>query len=354
MRKISVSNLNGNEILARPIYLGIDTVLLGKGIILKKNYIQKLKELGIEYLYIEDEISQGIEINDYIKEQTRISGKEAVRKIIDKYSTSGKVDLDNIGLITTRIIDEILENKEVIVNLSDIRSKDEYNYAHNVNVCCLAVLTAVRLGISDDKIKEIAIGAILHDLGKARIPKDIIDRQEQLSEREYEVYKQHVTLGYEAVKEKKWLSSLSKVIILTHHERINGSGFPYGWTEEKIHEAVKIVSICDVFDTMTNKRLERDAYKTYEVIEYLMAMKGSLFDAQIVDVFINLIALYPSGSGIITNKNDYGIVVKQNQGLSTRPIIRLLKNINGDSYPPNMEIDLSKEHTVFIVDTYEI
>lgn len=354
MRKIYVENLKGTEILAKTIYTANDMVLLSHGVHIKRSYIGKLLEMGIDYIYIEDELSAGIVIEDYIDERTRSQCKKEVKNVIEKYSTSGKLELDALAKAAGSVIEDILANKDVIVNITDLRRDDEATYSHSVNVCSLAVLIAIQRGYTPEKAKDIAIGALLHDLGKVLVPNEILAREDNLSPQEFELYKQHVIHGYEAVKNEKWLSAISKVVILTHHERNNGSGYPFGWTSEKIHDSVKIVAICDTFDTMTNKNSYRKAYKIYEVIEYLTAMKGMLFDQDIVDTFINHIAVYPSGSGVINNTGDYCIVIKQNKGLPTRPVIRLLKNKNQEPYEGEIENDLSKEMTSFIVDTYEI
>ncbi len=354
MRRVYVDNLKGTEILAKPIYTKSDTILLSKGVNVKLSYIDKLKDLGIDYLYIEDAISEGIQIDDYINEKTRNECKSEVKSILERYSTSGKVELDSITQVAKNVIDDILSNKDVIVNISDMRREDEYTYAHSVSVCSLSVLTAIKRGYTTDKAKDLAIGALLHDLGKVLIPDHILNKTTDLTSQETEILKQHVIHGYEAVKGEKWLGAISKVVILTHHERLDGSGYPFGWTGDKIHDSAKIVAVCDVFDSMTNKKTENGTYKIYEVIEYLTAMKGVLFDEEIVNTFTQYIAVYPSGTGVIINNGDKCIVMRQNQGLPTRPVVRTLKSKSGETYMPPQEIDLSKEQTIFILDTYEL
>lgn len=354
MRRIFVDNLKGTEILARALQTSNGTVLLSQGIRLKRSYISKLKELGIDYIYVEDEISEGIEIKDYIDERTREYSKKEVRRVLEKFSTSGKIELDAIAQVALNIIDDILLNKEVLVNISDIRREDEYTYSHSVNVCTLSVLTAIKRGYTVERAKDLAIGALLHDLGKVLIPEDILNKKEELTYQEKEIVKQHAINGYEAVKDESWLSAISKVIVLTHHEMLDGSGYPFGWTGDKIHDSTKIVTVCNVFDDMTSHRHSREAYKIYEVIEYLTAMRGILFDEDIVNTFTSHIAVYPSGTGVITNIGDICIVMRQNKNFTTRPVLKKLRNINGETYEKPAEIDLVKENTIFITDTYEL
>jgi len=354
MRRVFINNLTGNEVLAKPIYTENDKILLSRGIVVKLSYISKLKEMGIEYVFIDDDISEDIEIKDFIEEKTRRMCKNEVKDVILKYANSGKAEIGHIAEIASNVIEDVLSTKEVVVNIQEIRSESEAVYDHNVAVCGLAVLTAIKYGYTPEKAKDLAVGALLHDLGKAIIPAQLLNKKEPLTTEEFDEIKRHVIHGYEAVKDEVWLSAISKVVILTHHERIDGSGYPFGWTGEKIHDSAKIVAICDVFDAMTNSKPYRPAYKIYEVIEYLQAMKGMLFEPAIVDTFVNYIAVYPSGSGVLLSNKQIGIVLKQNQGLPTRPVVRIIKDENGQELEEKQELDLSVETTIFISENCEL
>lgn len=354
MRRIFIDNLKGTEILAKPIYTEDDKILLSRGVSVKLSYIPKLKELGIDYVFIDDDISEDIEINDFIDEKTRRMCKNEVKNVITKYANTGKAEIDHIAEVASNVIEDVLTTQEVVINLQEIRKESEANYDHNVAVCGLSVLTAIKYGYTPEKAKELAVGALLHDLGKALIPEELLNKAEKLTPDEFDKLKKHVIHGYEAVKDETWLSAISKVVILTHHERINGSGYPFGWTSEKIHDSAKIVAICDVFDAMTHPKTYRPAYKIYEVIEYLEAMKGTLFDESIVNTFVKHIAVYPSGSGVVLSTHQVGIVLRQNPGLPTRPVVRLLKDEQGNELEDHIEVDLSKEKTIFISEIVEI
>lgn len=353
MRRVLIDNLKGNEIVARPVYAVNGNFLLSKGIHVKIAYISRLRELGVDYIYIEDELSKGVELNDFIEEDTRENCKREVKKVLENYSTQGNLEPSSIITAAQDIVESVLGQRDIMVNLIDIRRKDEYTYAHSVNVCALAVLLSIKLGYNKNKVKDIAVGALLHDLGKVLVPEEILNKTTKLNDKEKEIVKQHVLHGYEAVSNASWISSISKVVILTHHENIDGSGYPFGWKGDKIHNAAKIVSICNVFDAMTSKRPYREAFKIYEVIEYLEANKGKIFDTDFVNAFIKYIAVYPAGMGIITNEGEKGIVLKQNYGFPARPIIRIIGN-EFEDYEEWKEIDLLESKKIFIVDTYEI
>ncbi|MCT4597285.1 MAG: HD-GYP domain-containing protein [Vallitalea sp.] len=353
MRRVLIDNLKGNEIVARPVYSVNGSFLLSKGIHIKMSYVNRLAELGVDYIYIEDELSKGVELKDFIEENTRESCKKEVKKVLENFSTQGNLELSSIVTAAQDIVESVLGQRDIIVNLIDIRRKDEYTYAHSVNVCALAVLLSIKLGYNKNKVRDIAVGALLHDLGKVLVPEEILNKTTELTDKEKEIVKQHVIYGYEAISDASWISSISKVIILTHHENIDGSGYPFGWRGDKINNATKIISICNVFDSMVSKKPYREAYKIYEVIEYLVANKGKLFDSDLVDVFIKYIAVYPSGMGIITDSGERGIVLKQNNGFPARPVIRIIGNEEED-YEEWIEVDLLENKKMFIIDTYEI
>jgi HD-GYP domain-containing protein (c-di-GMP phosphodiesterase class II) len=353
MRRVLIDNLKGNEIVARPVYSVNGSFLLSKGIHIKMSYVNRLAELGVDYIYIEDELSKGVELKDFIEENTRESCKKEVKKVLENFSTQGNLELSSIVTAAQDIVESVLGQRDIIVNLIDIRRKDEYTYAHSVNVCALAVLLSIKLGYNKNKVRDIAVGALLHDLGKVLVPEEILNKTTELTDKEKEIVKQHVIYGYEAISDACWISSISKVIILTHHENIDGSGYPFGWRGDKINNATKIISICNVFDSMVSKKPYREAYKIYEVIEYLVANKGKLFDSDLVDVFIKYIAVYPSGMGIITDSGERGIVLKQNNGFPARPVIRIIGNEEED-YEEWIEVDLLENKKMFIIDTYEI
>jgi putative nucleotidyltransferase with HDIG domain len=353
MRRVLIENLKGNEIVARPVYSVNGSFLLSKGIHIKMSYVNRLAELGVDYIYIEDELSKGVELKDFIEENTRESCKKEVKKVLENFSTQGNLELSSIVTAAQDIVESVLGQRDIIVNLIDIRRKDEYTYAHSVNVCALAVLLSIKLGYNKNKVSDIAVGALLHDLGKVLVPEEILNKTTELTDKEKEIIKQHVIYGYEALSDASWISSISKVIILTHHENIDGSGYPFGWRGDKINNATKIISICNVFDSMVSKKPYREAYKIYEVIEYLVANKGKLFDSDLVDVFIKYIAVYPSGMGIITDSGERGIVLKQNNGFPARPVIRIIGNEEED-YEEWIEVDLLENKKMFIIDTYEI
>jgi HD-GYP domain-containing protein (c-di-GMP phosphodiesterase class II) len=354
MRRLNVDLIKGNERLARPIYTSTDMTLLSQGVLVKKTYVSKLKELGIDYIYVEDELSKGVELHNIIEEETREKSKKEVKKVLERFSTQSKLDLSELIHSADDIIEEVLHQKEILINITDIRKKDEFIYGHSVNVCALSVLLGLKLGFNKKRVKDIAIGALLHDIGKVLIPNDILNKTESLTLKEEEEIRKHVIYGFEAIKDEVWLNPVSKVIVLTHHERVNGSGYPFKWSGDKIHDASKIVAICDVFDNLISNNLVGKPLKIYEAIEYLMNHQDQLFDSEILKCFIENVAIYPSGVGVITNTHEKGIVLRQNKKFPSRPVIRVIEDCDGTKVEDWKEIDLTESLTTFIVDTIDL
>jgi len=344
MRRVGLDFLQGNELLARAIFDKEGRVLLREGIVLKITFIKKLQGLGITQVYIYDEISQEIEINDVVSEETRQGCKKAIATTMQQFIRSEDVSLQGITTSAQKVIDDILTQKEVMVNLVDIRSKEDVLFSHSVNVCILAVMTGVNMGYNMANLKELAMGALLHDIGMVEIMKETIRGTGKL-EVDKERYKEHPKRGYDILN-KQAISSFTKVIALNHHEQCDGAGFPLGLKFTEIHEMVRIVSICSAFDDIMYDTKYLYDVPAYHAIEFLEA-STNIFDANIVQKFVANVCMYSSGSRVKLSNGEMGIVVKQNKGFSSRPVVRFLGN------EKKADIDLSKNLTVFIEEIYE-
>lgn len=343
MRRVGLSFLQGNELLARAIYDGEGRILLREGVVLKNTFISKLQSLGIVSVYIDDEISQGIEVNDVISEEARQECKKAVAETMKRLIRKGEVSLHGIVTSTQKVIEDIMSQKEVMINFVDIRSKEDFIFSHSVNVCILAVMTGVNMGYNLAKLKELAVGSLLHDLGLLQIMKEIPGTGK--TEIDKTRYREHPKLGYDVLN-KQSIGAYAKVIALTHHEHCDGTGFPFGIRSAEIHEMVRIVSVCDAFDSIVHGDRELYDIPAYQAIEFLKTSKH-LFDATIVGKFVGNVSMYPSGCRVKLNNGEVCIVVRQNKGFYSRPVVRRLGNAE------DSEIDLSKSLDIFIEQVYE-
>lgn len=355
MRRISIESAKDGDILAKDLFSSSGVVLMSEGTRLKKDYIARLSELGVKQVCIADEekkeenaLSCSL-IEEDIKEQCG----EMVRNTIEKYTYAAHDELKEIVKVADEIIEELLSDPKVMYSVSCVREKSDALYQHSVNVAALSTLIALRARLPKNKVKEVTVGALLHDIGYTTITTDISNLDfETCEEKIRKEVMYHVVYGYTDVEKKDWVSGTVRDIILYHHERMDGSGYPLHKKGKQIRQEVRIVAICDQFDSMIYGNL-MPRYKVREAIDYLMSQAGVQFDIALVQLFMESVAAYPTGITVVTNEGDTAVVVGQNYKFPTRPVIRLLKNAAGEAYGENEERDLTKHLTLFIADSVE-
>jgi len=343
MKLCNVENLVENDVIARPVMTEDYQVLLSEGTILKQEYIDKMKDFNIVSVYIEDKVDT--EEVAILKDDTEEMFKNKVKDILGRHMYHNNEELVRLSQTADSIISDILEEEEVLEKVYDIKQRNADIYEHSVNICSLAILVAAKMEMDRDKIHDIGVGCLLHDLGIRYLTIHYENTNiEELNEVEKVEYKKHPVYGYSAIKDEKWLSDISKNIILYHHERKDGSGYP-------LHAAVipfecEIVSVCDVFDELICG-IGYERLKVYEAVEYMKTF-ATFFDPKIVSVFLEFTAVYPIGSQVITNQGELAVVIRQNNGFVDRPVLKVVKDQSGNMIKENKIINLIEEHHIFI------
>lgn len=361
MRASSINKIKEGSVLGKSIYSSDGRLLLSKGISLDKNLLHVLRKHQIVYVYIEDKISKDIEIHSIIDDKVRVEAITNMKKIFHKamYHGKGKEKVDWVPLQARfqveNIINDILEslknNEGVLYNITELMGTDMHTYNHSVNVAVLAILTARTLGFCENDIKEIGLGSLLHDLGKIKLESEILNKEDFLNKEEANLMKKHVDYGYEMVKDDLSISYIVKQIIYSHHEYLDGSGYPRGLKGKELLDYSKIVTICDEFDTMTSVKHGKKKMSTYEALELLSSKTLEKLDANILSKFIENIAVYPIGTGVVLEDGRKGIVVDIHRTYPTRPIVRIIEDKTNKDY---YEIDLMKNLTIFIKDVIDL
>lgn len=339
-----LEELNGDEVLARDITTWDYKIILPEGAIIRKEYIEKLRDLDIEEVYVKDKVKANEIV--ILKSEIEESVKGTVKEILERHTYQNNEELAELSAAADDIISTIIEEDQVIEKVYDIKERSADIYEHSISICSLSILTALKLGVEINKIHDIGVGCLLHDIGLRYLTIDYNNQDVgTLKRQELTEYKKHPVYGYSTLKNEEWISDLSKNVILYHHERLDGSGFPLRTKE--IPFECRIVNVCDVFDEMicgiACKRV-----KVYEAIEYLKSFKNILFDSRVVDVFLGFTAVYPAGTHVITNEGELAEVVSQNKDFQDRPIIRILKDKDGNDVEGEVIKDLVKIHNIFI------
>lgn len=344
MKEKKITELHGNEVLGRPIISSEYQVILPEGAILKLEYIEKLSELGITKVFIKDDpITEEVAI---LKADVEKKVKEKVKSVLEHHTYQNSSDLEELIQEADDVISNIADEEEVMEQVYDIKERSADIYEHSLSLCTLAVVTACKLKLSKDKVHDIGVACLLHDLGLRYLT---IHYENQdlalLSPADLVEYKKHPIYGYSALKNETWISETSKNIILYHHERRDGSGYPL--KAMKIPEEMGIVHVCDTFDEMICG-VGCKKVKVHEAVKYLRQNKVTKFDPKIVDEFLQFAAVYPAGTMVYTNEGETAIVIRQNKEYPDRPVIRILKDRLGNNVTTDITKDLSEWDLTYI------
>lgn len=345
MLKKNIEELVGNEILAQAVLSSEYHMILSEGAIIKPEYINKLRELGITYVYLKEDPKETEEIV-ILKADVENKIKTRIKDILEQHTYQHNQDLIELAKTADNIIENIISEEQVMERVYDIKQRNADVYEHSLSVCTLAIMTSLKLKLPEVIIHDIGIACLLHDIGLRYLTLDYENRGiEDMSVEDASEYKKHAVYGYSSLKNETWISEISKNIILYHHERQDGTGYPIHATIIPVE--VGVVNVCDTFDEMIcgigYKRV-----KVHEAVEYLRTLKNMKFDSRIVDAFLKFTAVYPAGTKVMTNQGELAIVVRQNKEFQDRPILRVLKDKNGELVMDDVFINLLEVHNVFI------
>ncbi len=331
MRFVPIDKVQPGMVLAMDVN-GLDgRTLIGSSMTLNEKFIERLKGLGFTGVYVADELSKDIDIEMPISPVLRANGLECIKK----------GNIDGCIEVAKQIVGEILNRGHVSLDMLDLRSYDDYTYAHSVNVAILSSAIGLGMKMSETDMAMLVTAALLHDLGKLSIPSEILNKKDRLTAKEFEIMKTHSTLSYEFIKERWDISSHVKGAVLFHHENMDGSGYPAGLPGEEQSLFTRILHVADVYDALTSKRPYKEPYSPYESMEYLMGGCGILFDRDVVEVMKKCVPLFPKGTEIELSDGRRGII-KENHGVyNLRPIVRLMNGAILDlSKPENLNISI--------------
>ncbi len=348
MKRMPVKDLQPGMVVARAIFTSDGRILLHSGIVLTAGYIGRLGQIGVNSVYIRDEIFGDLDIPDVVSEETRIETTKVMRDSFDRLEKKHSLNIQIVKQTVDGIIDELLMNRNIMLNLSDIRTFDDYTFAHSVNVCILSLMTGITMGYNHLQLNELGVGALLHDIGKIRISLDILNKPGDLTREEFMEIKRHPEYGFEILRDYNDVSLLSSHIAFQHHERWDGQGYPRSLTGEAIHPYARIVAVADIYDALLADRPYRPSYSLNQALTILKRMSGIYLDPVCVTALISNVAIYPIGTVVELSTGDIGIVVDVNREYPARPIVRIVFNARKKRLAHVHEVDLSKLSTILI------
>ncbi|MFC0213415.1 HD-GYP domain-containing protein [Paenibacillus chartarius] len=352
--------------IGKPVFTDEGQILVGYRVELTQSMILKLARMGIDYLYIEDAQTEDIQIEEPIRDETRTLLRQLLSKIYNKFGATTSFSSINEGASIARqlqeamhrVIEDLSFDKRDMVTLTTLNmapatSLDRHFCQSAINTCVYATKLGMLQGYTQEALMEIGIGALVHDIGSIQLSEKLLKSSSRLTPSEYAEIQKHTEIGFHMLKDEAGIPMLAATVALQHHERIDGSGYPYNLKGNEIHEFSRWIGLLDSYDAMTHPRAYRNAIAPHHALEILYANAGSLYDINKVALFRNKVAIFPVGLSVTLSTGEKGVVSKQNTSILSRPTVRVLKNERGETLKEPYEIDLSRALHIMINDIGE-
>ncbi|AZS16638.1 HD-GYP domain-containing protein [Paenibacillus lutimineralis] len=354
MRLIAINSLQPGMKLGKKIYNEDGIVLLSENAEINDAIIRRLRHHGLDYIYIADHRTDDIQISEMIEETTRRRALNELRVNFKKlmepamkgvaYPYLGKTFS---GLVES-IVDDLSSREDAMIMMMNIDSMDHYLYRHSLNVCLYTLLLGQVYGYSKEDLTLLGLGAMLHDIGKTKVPRDVLNKPSQLTDEEFAQIKQHTEIGFKLLKDEPGIPLKAAHCAYQHHERINGGGYPRGLKGDEIHEFARWIAITDAFDAMTTHRVYRPAMLPHQALEVLYAGCGEWYEKSKLELFRDHMAIYPVGMTVDLSTGERGVVAKIHKAIPHRPVVRVLTDPDGVDLKSPYDIDLSNRLSVVI------
>ncbi len=243
--------------------------------------------------------------------------------------TEGQPDLPAALQAVEGLADAVTQNRTALVALTAMRNYDNYTFTHMVNVSILTMGQARALGIEGRLLREFGLSALMHDIGKVRTPKDILNKPDKLTDAEFEIMRRHVVDGAEILRRTPEMPILAPVVAFEHHLRIDGTGYPFGVKRPTLNVGTMICGIADVYDAMRSQRAYQQAFPTDRILAVLKRNDGTQFDANLVRRFVQLLGIYPPGNLVKLSSGEIAVVTQVHAPDPHRPRVRIIIDKNG-------------------------
>ncbi|MEE9158979.1 MAG: HD-GYP domain-containing protein [Gammaproteobacteria bacterium] len=267
----------------------------------------------------------------------------ALTEIMDGVRLEKKINSRQVKQTVTSIADSIIRNPNAFTLLTRLKDKDSYTYLHCLDVCALSLIFGRQLGFAKEELEVLGIGTLLLDIGKLRIPTELLEKPDKLTPAEFKVIETHVSHSVDIMSKAKGVPPDSIEIAHTHHERDNGRGYPRKLAGKQIPIFGKMAAIVDCYDAMTSDAVYRCAISSHKALRTLYARKDEEFQAGLIEQFIQCIGVYPVGSLVELTTGEVGVVLSQNRVRRLRPEIMLILDEHKKAIESGAVIDLMKE-----------
>lgn len=329
---LPIDSVNPGMKTAEVVFNKNGNVMIWEDVVLDGLTIQRLKNVGVEELVIQLEQAQEFTRQEYddSPERFKIEYEQdlgGTKRMFQTISSGRRINMEETNNLVESVFRKSESNRNIIDSITQVRSIDEYTYYHSLNVSMLCMIIGKWLRLDDYHVKNLTQAGLLHDIGKMKVPVEILNKPDKLTSTEFEEMKRHSEYGYNIVKDSSQISPEVAKAILTHHEKEDGSGYPMGLTGDKLNLYSKIITVADIFDAMTANRTYKSKDTPFKVFELMQHGSFGVLDPVVLNVFLNNVTSYYIGAKVLLNTGDTGVVVFMNKTNLSRPVVQV-----GDRY----------------------
>lgn len=272
----------------------------------------------------------------------RNQAHQAVSQVMQDVRLGRAVDIERIEPVVENITASILRNSGALLGLMYIKSKDDYTFLHSVAVCALMVAFSRHLGMDAGLTRQAGIGGLLHDVGKMGVPDSILNKPGRLTEAEFDIIKTHPEKGFAILQATPDIGELPLAITLQHHERYDGSGYPYKLAGEGIHRLAQMAAIVDVYDAITSRRCYHQAMQPTDALSRLLQWSKYHFNPELAQMFVRCIGIYPVGTLVRLESGRLALVTEQNPDDLLRPCVKVIYDTTRRGFLTPEIVDLAR------------
>ena len=267
--------------------------------------------------------------------------KQAVTSMFLEARMGNAVDTGNARKLVEEISDSVTRNSDALISLARLKTVDDYTYMHSVAVCALMIALGRQLKLDEELIRKLGVAGLFHDLGKAMIPLEILNKPSKLSDEEFEIMKSHPEKGYKLLRESHGVDEVVFDVVLHHHEKTNGTGYPKGLKDSEISLYAKMGAVCDVYDAITSNRPYKAGWDPAESLRKMAEWANGHFDQNIFQAFVKSLGIYPVGSLVRLTSGRLGVIVSQSTKSLLTPRIKVFFSTRSNARLRPELVDLS-------------
>lgn len=305
--------------------------------VLPKNVIfnaAKRTSIAPAYVQVADEVKRASKI--------KTDAQNVVRDVMLDARLGRAIKVTQVENVVQDITESILRNPGALIGLLKIKTKDDYTFLHSVSVCTLLVAFCRSLGLDEETTRQAGLGGLLHDVGKALVPDETLNKPGKLTDEEFNIIKQHPQQGHDILLKETTIGPIPLDITLRHHERMDGSGYPGRLPGSEISQLAKMAAIVDVYDAITSDRCYHKGMPAAEALRKIYEWSKCHFDPALVQAFMRCVGIYPVGTLVRLESGRLGVVTKAHPTDLLAPTVNVFFSVKSNTYIRPQEIDLSK------------